>query len=39
MKLRNQVGAGEQIIWEGRKGTKVSILEGIFNPMLIFAAI
>lgn len=39
MTLREQIGKDERVIWEGSKSKKVSVLEGIFNPMLPFALI
>lgn len=39
MTLRNQISSNETIIWEGKKDVKVSILEGIFNPLLPFAIV
>ena len=39
MTLRNQISSNETIIWEGKKDVKVSILEGIFNPLLPFALV
>lgn len=39
MTLRQQAGPSETIVWEGKKDTRVSIFEAIFNPMLPFALI
>lgn len=39
MDLRRQIGSNENVIWEGRKDTRVSVFEAIFNPMLPFALI
>ncbi len=39
MTLRQQAGPSETIAWEGKKDTRVSIFEAIFNPMLPFALI
>lgn len=39
MNLNQQISPNEQVLWSGRKATKVSVLEAIFNPMLPFALI
>lgn len=37
MRLEDQIGPNEHIIWSGKKDKKVSFLESIFNSMLPFA--
>lgn len=37
--LRELVKPNEQVLWEGRPHKLTTVLEGIFNPMLIFAII
>lgn len=37
--LRNLVKDNERVLWEGRPRKSVTVLEAIFNPMLIFAVI
>lgn len=37
--LRDLVKANESVMWEGRPHKTVTILEAIFNPMLVFALI
>lgn len=37
--LRELVKSNEQVLWEGRPHKLTTVLEGIFNPMLIFAII
>lgn len=39
MELRDQIGRGEAVIWEGKKAKSVSIMEAMFNPMLPFALV
>lgn len=39
MKLREQISTGERVLWEGKKDTKVSVFEAIFNPLMPFALI
>lgn len=39
MRITEQVGYNEHVVWEGRKAIGVSICEAIFNPMLPFAII
>lgn len=39
MELRDQIGRGEAVIWEGKKAKAVSVAEAIFNAMLPFALI
>lgn len=39
LNLRDLAKSNEQILWEGRPKKSVTILEGIFNPMLVFAII
>ena len=37
--MRTLIKNNEQILWEGRPDKKVTVLEAIFNPMLVFALI
>lgn len=37
--MRELVQSNEEILWEGRPKKSTTILEGIFNPMLVFAII
>ena len=37
--MRELVKSNEQIMWEGKPNKATTVLEGIFNPMLIFALI
>lgn len=37
LNMRELVKSNEQILWEGRPKKATTVLEGIFNPMLIFA--
>lgn len=39
MKSRIHVSKGETVLWKGKPDKKVSVFEGIFNPMLPFAII
>ena len=39
IELRQLVKSDERIMWEGRPDKSVTILESIFNPMLVFALI
>lgn len=39
LNMRELVKANEEILWEGRPHKKTTVLEGIFNPLLIFAII
>lgn len=39
MKLQDQIGRNEKIVWSGKKDKRVSIFESIFNSMLPFALI
>lgn len=39
MTLKDQMEPDEKMLWEGGKSKKVSVLEGIFNPMMVFALI
>lgn len=39
IELRNLIKANESVMWEGRPHKAVTILEAIFNPMLVFALI
>lgn len=37
--MRTLIKNNEQILWEGRPDKKVTVLEAIFNPMLVFALV
>lgn len=37
--LRELVRPNEQVLWEGKPHKLTTVLEGIFNPLLIFAII
>lgn len=39
MELRDRLSPDEQVYWSGKKAVGVSVLEAIFNPLLIFAFI
>ena len=39
MKLQDQIGKDETILWSGKKHVFVSFLESIFNPLMPFALI
>ena len=39
MKLLDQIGSNEKVLWMGKKAFTVSILESIFNPLMPFALI
>ena len=39
LNMRELVKSNEQILWEGRPHKTTTVLEGIFNPLLIFAII
>lgn len=39
MNLRQQIGAREHVLWEGKKDTRVSVLEAVFNPLLPLALV
>lgn len=39
LNMRELVKSNEEILWEGRPHKSTTVLEGIFNPLLIFAII
>lgn len=39
MTLREQISSSETVLWEGKKDTKVSVFEAMFNPLMPFALI